>query len=68
MRVAKKVGTQTTWYVTAERNPTGYAQVIHEQSTVSGSSFEPVREYVYAGSQMVATLAGCIALHFSTDS
>ncbi|MBI3661726.1 MAG: RHS repeat-associated core domain-containing protein [Acidobacteria bacterium] len=47
VRVTKKVGTQTTWYVTAERNPTGYAQVIHEQSTVSGSSFEPVREYVY---------------------
>ena len=52
-RVSKTVGGVTTLYLVDNRNPSGYAQVLEEQTVVNSQSPTLVRAYTY-GSDLVS--------------
>jgi len=62
-RVKKVAGTTTTYYLVAEQNLTGYAQVLEERSALTG---DPTVTYVY-GLDLVSQKRGGTTRYFGYD-
>jgi RHS repeat-associated protein len=63
-RVKKTVGGTTTWYLVDDRNPTGYAQVLEEQTSAGAS---PNVTYVY-GSDLIRQTRGGTSDYYGYDA
>lgn len=63
-RVKKVAGATTTWYLVDDRNPTGYAQVLEERTTASGS---PTVLYTY-GADLLCQTRGATTHYYVYDA
>lgn len=62
-RIRKSVGGTTTYYLVDDRNPTGYAQVLEESTTLAGT---PTVTYVY-GCDLVSQTRSGITHYYGYD-